>query len=465
MIQIEHFGFERKIGVYRHAAVLIVVLWICSGLVALVLVFGQIIVLEYRSSDSAVAGIQAEQAAESAMRYVCYILENLEEAGTMPDVEGDEYEAEAVSVGDAAFWLIGRDPDANPDTNSVFSLVDECSKLNVNTATAEMLESLPRMTAEFAAAIVDWRDEDSEVSENGAEVDTYTLRKPGYECKNAPFETVLELKLVYGADDEILFGEDTNLNGVLDPNENDSEASFPNDDQDGELDCGIVEYVTVYSSGSAPTETSDGESLINVNSQDQQSLRDLLTDKLGEDRANEILAQLAGITEFQSLLEFFIRSKMTLDEFQEIADSLTVSNEDSASESDTETEITPINVNTACEEVLACIPGIGSSNASALVAYRLGHSDNLDSVAWVAEVLDEDAAIQAGPYLTTHTYQFSADVAAVGRNGQSYRRTYYVMDISDGEAKVIYRRDRSNLGWALGMEIRSQLSERRRSTE
>ena len=454
---------------YREAAVLIVVLWMCAGLVALVLVFGQIVALEYRSADSTVAGIQAEQAAESAIRYVCYTLENLETSGAMPDVDDGEYKAEAVFLGDALFWLLGRDPNARPGTMPIFSMVDECSKLNLNTATAEMLANLPRMTPEFAAAIVDWRDTDSQVSENGAEAETYTLRKPAYRCKNGPFETVLELKMVYGANDEILFGEDTNLNGVLDPNENDGEASPPSDNQDGELDPGIVEYLTVYSRNSQPAETADGGSLVDVNSKDQENLRSLLRETLGENRANDILSQLGAGAEFRSILEFYIRSKMTPDEFDKLADSLTISSGDSESESgagsDMEAEIVPVNVNTACEEVLTCIPGIGSSYASALVAYRLGHPKNLDSVAWVAQVLDEDAAIQAGPYLTTHTYQFSADVAAVGQNGRGYRRIYYALDIGDGQAKVVYRRDRTDLGWALGREIRSQLSEWRASTK
>ncbi|HOE12485.1 MAG TPA: helix-hairpin-helix domain-containing protein [bacterium] len=468
MIRAHYLRYQKPDLGYREAAVLIVVLWICAGLVALVLVFGQIIVLQYRSADSTVAGIQAEQAAESAMRYVCYVLENLEEPGTMPDVDNDEYKAEAVPVGDATYWLLGRHPDAQPDTMPVFSLVDECSKLNLNTATVEMLANLPRMTPECAAAIVDWRDADSQVSENGAEAETYTLRKPAYRCKNGPFETVLELKMVYGAKDEILFGEDTNLNGILDPNENDGEASPPSDNQDGELDPGIVEYLTVYSRSSQPVETADGGSVVDVNTKDQEDLRSLLRETLGETRANDILSQLGAGAEFRSILEFYIRSKMTPDECDTLADSLTVSGADSGSQSgagsDMETEIVPINVNTACEEVLSCIPGIGSSCASALVAYRLGHTKNLHSVAWVAQVLDEDAAIQAGPYLTTHTYQFSADVAAVGQYGRGCRRIYYVLDISDGQAKAVYRRDRTDLGWALGKDIRSQLSEWRAST-
>jgi len=55
---------------------------------------------------------------------------------------------------------------------------------------------------------------------------------------------------------EILYGEDTNLNGVLDPNENDGDVSLPTDNRDGRLDAGLLEYVTVYTR--QPNTGSDG---------------------------------------------------------------------------------------------------------------------------------------------------------------------------------------------------------------
>ena len=109
----------------------------------------------------------------------------------------------------------------------VFGLVDEASKLNLNTATADMLAMLPGMTVEFAAAIVDWRDNDSTPSENGAEDEVYQRLDPPRRCKNGPFESIDELRLVYGATPELLHGEDANRNGILDANENDGDVSLP----------------------------------------------------------------------------------------------------------------------------------------------------------------------------------------------------------------------------------------------
>ena len=56
--------------------------------------------------------------------------------------------------------------------------------------------------------------------------------------------------------------------------------------------------------------------------------------------------------------------------------------------------------------------------------------------------------------ITTVSYQFAADIAAVGPHGRGYRRTYFIFDTADGTPKIIYRQDRTNLGWALGKDVR-----------
>ena len=86
----------------------------------------------------------------------------------MPDVTS--YQRDGVAVGQSRFWLIGRgEQTTTSPSEPVFGLIDEASKLNLNIATTNMLASLPHMTAELAAAIIDWRDTDSSVSQGGAE--------------------------------------------------------------------------------------------------------------------------------------------------------------------------------------------------------------------------------------------------------------------------------------------------------
>lgn len=453
----------------RRGSVLIIALWIAFGLVALALYFAQTVSFELRAADQRAAAYEAAQAIAGALRYASNVLATVPEAPGLPPDEFD-YLSEALPIGEATVWFLGRHPRRALANLPAFGLVDEAAKLNLNTATVEMLQQLPGMTPEFAAAIVDWRDADSEPGPGGAEDEIYLRLSPAYRCKNAPFESVEELRLVDGADLIYLFGEDANLNGVLDPNENDGDASPPYDNRDGYLDAGLFEYVTVYSA--EPNTRSDGTPRINVNDTNPQTLASFLEQAFGTDRANAILLRLgvsgpgggpggggpgegAGANNrFTSLLQFYLRSGMTPDEFAQVEGDLTVS---------TNTVLVGrVNVNTAPEAVLACLPGIGPDNAAALVAYRDSMSGRLTSLAWVTEVLEEADAIEAGPYLTARSYQFTADLVALGRQGRGYQRVRAVFDTRDGTPRVIARQDLTHLGWALGPEVRELLFTARR---
>ena len=109
---------------------------------------------------------------------------------------------------------------------------------------------------------------------------------------------------------------------------------------------------------------------------------------------------------------------------------------------------------------MACVPGIGIEFAPSLVSYRQSNRSSLTytpTLAWVKEVLDETNAITAGPYLTGHSYQFTADVAALGHHGRGYQRVRTLFDTSDGLPRIHYRQDLTHLGWALGNEVRKTL--------
>ena len=443
---------------------LIITLWVAFGLVGLALYFGNTSALDLRASDNRAAGLEADQAIEGAARYATYLLGKLDPPGVLPDPA--TYQHEAAAVGDSTFWFIGRDPKQPAQVTTdlpFFALVDEASKLDLNTATAAMLQLLPRMTPELAAAIVDWRDADSEVAELGAEDEIYLLKNPPYHCKNAPFESVDELRLVEGADAETLYGEDLNRNGVLDVNENDGTASLPLDDRNGRLDPGILEFVTV--AAKEPLTTTNGTPRINIRQNPGQNaqLRTLLQTALGTARGNQVMGQLGGggaggpgggqggqTVTINSVLEFYMRSRMTTDEFALVESDL-------YSAQGTNAPSGLVNINTAGEPVLACIPGIGTELAPTLVAYRQSNAGKQDTVAWAAELLGAQNAARAGRYITGRSHHFSADIAAVGHLGRGYRRARFVFDLSAGTPRIIYRQDLGDLGWALGRPARSRL--------
>ena len=436
------------------ASVLIIVLWIAFGLVSIALYFAHAMQLEHRAGDNRVAAAEAQQAILGALRYVSYELTNLPQPGQPP--AADTLLAEATNIGPAQYWLLGRTNLSTATTAAAatapsFGLVDEASKLNLNTATQAMLEALPRMTPELAAAIIDWRDANSEVSPGGAEDETYQRKNPAYRCKNAPFESVDELRLVHGTTLEILYGEDTNRNGVLDDHENDGTASLPADNRDGRLDPGITEYLTVWSR--EPNTRTNGQPRIDLATAGQRLLPPLLLEKFGADRSNAILRRLGNNWNFNSTLQFYARSGLTADEFAQIASDLTTTNSPFISGR--------VNVNTASEAVLTCIPGIGKDKAASLVSFRQSNPSRLTSIAWVTEVLEPADIAQAGPFLTAESYQFTADIAAVGHHGRGYQRVRFVLDTTEqtdqGAPKILYRQDLSHLGWALGKGVRQNL--------
>ncbi|HVY69807.1 MAG TPA: hypothetical protein VHH73_07745 [Verrucomicrobiae bacterium] len=435
----------------QRASVLIVVLWVAFGLIALALYFANSMSLELKASDNGLGDLEAEKAIEGAARYVSNVLALAQMKGVLPDT--NTYYYANVAVGEATFWLIGRSDADDPVGVAHFGLVDEGSRLDLNKAGTNMLQYLPNMTQELMASIIDWRDTNETVSLGGAESETYQQRTPPYRCKNANFETVDELRMVYGATPELLYGEDVNLNGILDRNENDGDTTPPSDNQDSKLNPGMLEFFTVYSR--QPTTDTNGTNRIIVTGLTnlRQQLGTILQAKLG-DRGNDVLSQLtraggggagaAGTPMFNSVMQFYIRSGMTAAEFALVEDVLM-----------NPTNNCQVNVNTASAEVLACIPGIGYDNATTLVSTRRAQAGTgtLSSIAWVRDALGNTAAQQAGPYITGKSFQFCADIAAIGHFGRGYRRVKFIFDTSQGIPRIVYRQDLTHLGWALGRDV------------
>lgn len=155
------------------------------------------------------------------------------------------------------FSIVGDDPTDDEDFIR-FGITDESAKLNLNTATEMQLLTLVRAAAagdeeidpqKIVDAILDWRDKDQlPRGEDGGTEGPYYLALPRpYRVKNSLFDTVEELLLVKGVTAQILYGEDFDRNGLLTPNEDDGDESFPLDNQDGVLNRGLYPYLTVLS--------------------------------------------------------------------------------------------------------------------------------------------------------------------------------------------------------------------------
>src|SRR5216684_5054115 len=124
-----------------NAAVLVIVLWIAFGLVSIALYFGQSMLFNLQATDNHEASVEADQAIEGAARYISAILTNLQrqvqsQGTNMPGIlvlpgviqaytsqSGQTpftqtYQGQNVPVGNAHFWLIGRDTGGTSNVNS-----------------------------------------------------------------------------------------------------------------------------------------------------------------------------------------------------------------------------------------------------------------------------------------------------------------------------------------------------------
>jgi DNA uptake protein ComE-like DNA-binding protein len=121
---------------------------------------------------------------------------------------------------------------------------DEHSRMNINAVSRAQLYNMDDVGL-LADAIVDWRDTNDDEEMSGAESRSYLGRSNiNYQPRNANFRSVPELEMVLGVWPKEVRGEDWNLNNRLDPNENDGDASFPDDNADGVLDYGLAGLFT-----------------------------------------------------------------------------------------------------------------------------------------------------------------------------------------------------------------------------
>jgi len=449
--------------------VLIVAMWILLVLAGLVLVLARAMRVEGDRAANALAATQAAAVEQGAVQYVLASVDGLQ--GEVPS-EADT-PCEAVPVGDGAFWILrstGED-----DRTYAYGIRDEAGKVNLNTASPDMLSKLPGMTPEFAASIVDWRDADSNVTPGGAESEYYLLLPDPYECKNSPLETVEELFLIRGASKDILWGGDTNRNGILDPGE---ETSFiissTSSGTSTRLNRGLVDGVTVYSGPPAASATTGRQpQRINVNTAQRSALTTLLQDSVASARLPVVTERIRRERPFLSVFDFYYRGGLTFDEFQPIASRVTT------------TSAAPpkglINVNTAPREVLLCLPRLDESDVNALLAHRpvtgtsglSGRGSSFTTtttggstaatgtsgtdISWVVQALSREKAIAIGGSVTGESYQFSADIVSVAPDGRAFKRCRVVIDAGSSPPQVIYRQNLTHLGWPLSPDIVTRL--------
>ncbi|MBS0204725.1 MAG: general secretion pathway protein GspK [Planctomycetes bacterium] len=287
----------------RRGSVLLIVLVIVAMLTLVAYNYSHTMVTELEATTMYASDVQAREAADSGIEYVATILGNrtdpaLENLQHNPSLFMGKTVVPSPRVrGTARFTVIAPVEHGSVQNAIRYGLMDESAKLNLNLLLSmklsddeihTMLLNIPGMTVETADAILDWIDTDDTKRPYGAESETYESMKPPYKAKNGPLESLDELLMVQGVTPALLYGEDANRNGLLDPNEDDGDASPPLDNRNGVLDHGWASYLTAHARES--NLRADGREKIHLNNGLLTDLYDALEEEFDEATAKYVIA-------------------------------------------------------------------------------------------------------------------------------------------------------------------------------
>lgn len=236
---------RRLCAKFRRGSATLVVL-LAVSMAALILVGLQGASLSQAAAGrEAVARLRASWAARAGLEATIARFERNIQSRDPFNVFTEPLDLQDVASGtlDAATWSIGH----STPTQDVTGPEDAHAKVNIARMSFDALMTLPNMTEDQAASIIDWIDTDDAVSELGAEESYYLGLPAPYRPRNGPMKSLAELDLVAGVDPREVRGEDWNLNGLLDASERDGVESWPDDNADSVLDAGWSRVITAAS--------------------------------------------------------------------------------------------------------------------------------------------------------------------------------------------------------------------------
>ena len=391
----------------KRAMVLVLVLW--TLVVLAVLAVGLVQTTKVDSAVRVAAGdrVRARWLARAGVHQAIAVL--TQDVGPTDWVGRSWYQDDALFAGhvlsDGAFEVCSDRLDSAG--GCVHGVTDEASKLNVHTVGREALLALPNVTEQLADAIIAWRSNATVGVGHSEQAAPQVAATTASASGSAGLGTLRELALIDGITAELLYGEDTNLNGILENNENDGDQLPPRDNQDGVLDRGLLAYVTIYSYDL--NRDARKRPRLNINTANEVELEehlgltinyakwivenqatgyaniaDLLDDgdiiSAATQPKTEAKPQLKVKTLTAEQKKAVASMRPDIAVFRQIADMITV----------TDAEVIPgrININTASQAVLQTLPGVTEQLAQRIVSHRFTLADGFTSVAELLTVPD-----------------------------------------------------------------------------
>lgn len=271
---------------------LILTLVVIALLSVLVLEFNYLMRVEASMAKNYADGLKAHYLARSGINLALFLIEKKDDPKYEEKIKDLAISAITVPLGEGEV---------------VFQVSDEGGKINVNhlkkdgkldrkrvEAMLELCDILneqyerPLFSYGIVAAIIDWVDADDEVEildfvltgENeGAEREYYENLEHPYQVKNAPFDTLRELLLVRGINEEVLYGREA--------------------EEDREATEGLSKHVTVYGDGKININTASLAVLQSLDIEIDETLAQGIIDRReeGEFEETEDIKSVDGMTE------------------------------------------------------------------------------------------------------------------------------------------------------------------------
>lgn len=220
---------------HRRGFAILLVLWVLIIAGVVIAAVQATAFSEAVSGRAAMSRIRAHWAARAGVEATIARLEYYTQNPDLSDafsIMQDMVDVSQGTLADAAYQVSHTE-----SGKEILGPADAHAKININSMSKNALATLPYMTEDVADAIMDWIDADDDTNPLGAEVGFYQGRANSYQPRNDYFRSIQELELVSGVLPEYVRGEDWNLNGRLDPNEDDGDVSYPPDNADGKLDA------------------------------------------------------------------------------------------------------------------------------------------------------------------------------------------------------------------------------------
>lgn len=418
----------------KRGVALITVLWLIAALTVMMYAALFVARSEYTLATTYSDEEKVKQIAMSGVEYaVAQLMADTTRHDMLTETWFDsETTFKEIQVGEGTFSIIRADLWDDSKTLK-YGIQDEAGKANVNVTPPQLMKNWPGMNESIAAAILDWRDEDSNPSQGGCEDEYYGTLSPAYKAKNAPFETIEELLFVRDIKPSVLWGKDANLDGIISPGEQTNAAAT--------TDFGIYNYVTCWSWDM--NNTNDGKKRVNINKASREELQQAIGDVYSQQDINMILnfrnaAQFASIGNLLDVPGI----EQGRRKLRRAADRVTTVDDEKIQGL--------VNINTAPKSVLKASGLLSDELIEKILEYRKRTDADLSSVGWLLDVFEDKdlntfKMIVGG--LTVRSRQYRIDVVAHLADRPLYKRYMAVVEIDDEnkKARIVYFKDISHL--------------------